>query len=175
MNLNYWERFGNAGTKMPDIRTKIMHSTLHLWIDGTTTKNLWRMYPLLKVLATGIAPEEPFEFNIKRSEGDNARVNNVSISENERGYFEIIRMSRTLELLLGLNVLDNWTVSDGNGAGECFPVFKRSLPGLNLRAFTKREFTEPPLQQMRTLTRSPSLTKAGFWGNILKHYNIPSL
>eukprot|EP00112_Aurelia_sp_Birch-Aquarium-sp1_P015998 Seg3589.3 transcript_id=Seg3589.3/GoldUCD/mRNA.D3Y31 product="hypothetical protein" protein_id=Seg3589.3/GoldUCD/D3Y31 len=138
-------------------------------------RTFWPAFPILKInnnLNNTTEVDDLFELTIHRTSGGNSRVD-FEKNFNESGYMEILRVSRTLEIFLGLNVLDNWATSDT--FKETFPFFERELPGLNMRAFDKSVFfnLDAYTEKMRVLANLPNLKRCGFWGCLLDYYNIP--
>ena len=81
-------------------------------------------------------------------------------------------MSRTLEVLLGLNVLDHWNLDEGNSQ-ECFPVFSKNLRGIDVKCFPKEMFYNPPLEKLKKVSGISNLKPCGFWGTLMKTFEIP--
>ena len=138
----------------------------------------WEVRPLLKVeRSPGIDKEanDIFELTVNRTELNNSRVLNGGGDWNgnpyESGYMETIRMSRTLEVLLGLNDLDNWNSNDKRGK-QCFPIWTKEL-GIGLNCFSKETFFNPPLQKLKDITGIKDLEPCGFWGTLMRRYEIP--
>eukprot|EP00112_Aurelia_sp_Birch-Aquarium-sp1_P012504 Seg2628.12 transcript_id=Seg2628.12/GoldUCD/mRNA.D3Y31 product="putative transposon-derived protein F54H12.3" protein_id=Seg2628.12/GoldUCD/D3Y31 len=146
------------------------------YINRMGTSKMWDVHPLLTIVKSPELTTEAddiFEFDIKRTEEDGDKRSPPAAAENEMGYIEIIRMSRSMEILLGLNVND--ALSNANHESRSFPQFTQALPGLHLTHFSPATFATPPLTNLRTLIKSATLTESGFWGNLLKHFNIPAV
>ena len=134
------------------------------------------IYPLLTIAKASNINDEAndlFELEINRSQSDDADYRILPTTPlNERGYVEIIRMSRTLAILLGLNVVED--LSDDNPMSRrSFPKFNSNIPVLNVKEFSKEMFEKPPIDQLKTILNDQSLEESGFWGNLLLHYQIP--
>ena len=135
----------NASMKLPDELIQFFNCYYEQKVIHGLSKSLgWGIRPLLKIERSPTVNTEAndiFEFTIKRTELDNSRIDNSggywNGNPNESGYMEIIRMSRTLEVLLGLNVLDHWNLDEENSQ-ECFPVFTKKLRGIDGNMFSKR-------------------------------------
>ena len=148
-------------------------------IHGLTRSLGWGVRPLLKIERSPNVNNEAndiFEFTVKRTELNNSRNLNSggdwNGNPNESGYMEIIRMSRTLEVLLGLNVLDHWNLDEGNSQ-ECFPVFTKNLRGIDVKCFPKELFYDPPLEKLKKISGISNLKPCGFWGTLMKTFEIP--
>ena len=81
---------------------------------------------------------------------------------------EVIRMSRGLEVILGLNV----NIMFENESGGGFPTFTSPLPEIGIQRFTRELFWNPPIQKLAQITKS-NVTKQNFWMASLRHYQIP--
>ena len=103
--------------------------------------------------------DDAFEFDFKRIE---ARPWSVNVYPSN----ELIRMSRTLEVLLGLNAN---VMTENNGS---WPVFTEPLPGMGVKKFSADFFWNPPYAKLAAITQT-SITSSNFWKELLKHYHIP--
>ena len=140
----------------------------HQW-PGTAVE--MNVYPLLIIeKTTSTEAHDLFELNIKRTEQDGDSRVLSSTPANERGYVEMIRMSRILEVLLGLNTIEELT---GENNQRSFPKLTTNLPGIQKKVFTKEMFHNPPIDKLKTLIGNTSLKECGFWGNLLNHFKIP--
>ena len=141
----------------------------HQW-PGTAIE--MNVYPLLTIeKTTSSEAHDLFQLTIQRTENDgNSRVLQ-STPLNERGYVEIIRMSRTLELLLGLNTVQQLS-SDNDENSRSFPKFISQIFGKR-SYFSKDMFMNPPVKELERLIKRTDLKKSGFWGNLLNHFKIP--
>ena len=169
----------NAKDHLPDQLINFFNCSYINKVFHEPYLSLWEVRPLLKIERSPEINQEAddiFEFTVKRSELNNSR--NLSGggdwngNPNESGYIEIIRMSRTLKVLLGLNVLDHWNLDEGNSQ-ECFPVFTKKLEKINLNCFSKEIFYNPPLEELKKISGISNLKPCGFWGTLMKTFEIP--
>ena len=170
----------NASLQLPDELIKFFNCCYQNKVYHVPYISLgWEVRPLLKIEASPNVNTEAndiFEFTVKRTELNNSRNLNSAGdwngNPNESGYMEIIRMSRTLEVLLGLNVLDHWNLDEENSQ-ECFPVFSKKLRGIDVTCFPKEMFYNPPLEKLKKVSGISNLKPCGFWGTLMKTFEIP--
>ena len=130
--------------------------------NPSTAKKMRLLIPILRLRKRSDMQTEAkdiFEIDFFRplEEGDNRL--DPAVDLNEKGYFEIIRMSRTLYLLLGLNNLQN-TIK--------FPYTNKSGKEEVMRNLTPETFYNPPI-------KNPNMKRSGFWCSVLNELDTKCL
>ena len=152
-----------ASKKLPDELIKWFNAQYNNRLRHATTAN-WIFHtidPILRLVdyPNSTEVDDAFEFDIKW------------LAENlHYPSGELMRISRTLEVLLGLNV----NVMTGDESGGGYPAFTRPLPGIGIQKFTAELFWNPPVQKLAEITNK-SINRGNFWRELLLHYQIPAV